>query len=72
MCVQVGHDAAREFTNHWWDQAFNKAAASIIVEDGEVGANSLYNFFEPPLTMCGYHCILLSQTQVLHLFHKSE
>ena len=35
--VQVGHDAAKEFTHHWWDQAFNKAAASIIVEDGEVG-----------------------------------
>ena len=35
--VQVGHDAAKEFTHHWWDQAFNKAAASIVVEDGEVG-----------------------------------
>nr|KAG5691224.1 hypothetical protein BaRGS_019435 [Batillaria attramentaria] len=28
----VGHDPAKEFTHHWWDEAFNRAASSIIVE----------------------------------------
>lgn len=32
----VGHDAAEEFTYHWWDHAFNKASESIKVDvDGE-------------------------------------
>uniref|UniRef100_A0A8C8EBL0 Uncharacterized protein n=1 Tax=Otus sunia TaxID=257818 RepID=A0A8C8EBL0_9STRI len=33
----VGHDAAEPFTFHWWDHVFNKAAANIAVEAGQVG-----------------------------------
>ncbi|EPY88651.1 G patch domain-containing protein 4 [Camelus ferus] len=28
----VGHDPAKEFTNHWWNELFNKTAASLVVE----------------------------------------
>lgn len=28
----VGHDPAKEFTHHWWDMAFNKAAKRIKVD----------------------------------------
>ena len=31
----VGHDPAKEFTNHWWDVAFNRAAMNIQVEEDE-------------------------------------
>lgn len=34
---QVGHDAAEPFAFHWWDHVFNKAAANIAVEAGQVG-----------------------------------
>lgn len=38
LCTpQVGHDAAEPFTFHWWDHVFNKAAANIAVEAGQVG-----------------------------------
>ncbi|XP_070616689.1 G patch domain-containing protein 4 [Erythrolamprus reginae] len=30
--VGVGHDAAEEFTYHWWDHLFNTSAANITVE----------------------------------------
>ncbi|XP_041355797.1 G patch domain-containing protein 4-like isoform X2 [Gigantopelta aegis] len=33
----VGHNVGREFTFHWWDHAFNKAADSIRVETSEDG-----------------------------------
>ncbi|XP_027946073.1 G patch domain-containing protein 4 [Eumetopias jubatus] len=33
----VGHDPAREFTDHWWNELFNKAAASLVVEAGQDG-----------------------------------
>uniref|UniRef100_A0A8D0GBN7 G patch domain-containing protein 4 n=1 Tax=Sphenodon punctatus TaxID=8508 RepID=A0A8D0GBN7_SPHPU len=33
----VGHDAAEQFTFHWWDHLFNKAAANIAVEAGQDG-----------------------------------
>ena len=26
---QVGHDPAKEFTNHWWNDLFNKTAANL-------------------------------------------
>ena len=32
----VGHDIAKEFTNHWWDLAFKKASNSIHVEKSSV------------------------------------
>ena len=32
----VGHDPAKEFTDNWWDRAFNKAAKGIKVEEAEV------------------------------------
>ncbi|XP_054996112.1 G patch domain-containing protein 4 isoform X2 [Sorex araneus] len=28
----VGHDPAKEFTDHWWSDLFNKTAASLVVE----------------------------------------
>lgn len=33
---QVGHDPAREFTDHWWSELFNRTAASLVVETGQV------------------------------------
>lgn len=33
---QVGHDPAREFTHHWWSELFNRTAASLVVETGQV------------------------------------
>ncbi|XP_077012592.1 G patch domain-containing protein 4 [Tamandua tetradactyla] len=33
----VGHDPAKEFTNHWWNELFNKTAANLIVETGQDG-----------------------------------
>ena len=35
---QVGHDAGKEFSFHWWDHMFNKAASSIQVETTEVSS----------------------------------
>jgi len=35
----MGHDAAKEFTNHWWDMAYNKSASKFEIienEDGDV------------------------------------
>ncbi|XP_071075839.1 G patch domain-containing protein 4 isoform X2 [Desmodus rotundus] len=28
----VGHDPSKEFTNHWWNELFNKTAANLVVE----------------------------------------
>merc|ERR1711894_230915 len=39
----VGHDIAKEFTNHWWDQAFKKASNGIHIEkltEGEIEVKS--------------------------------
>ncbi|XP_064596495.1 G patch domain-containing protein 4-like [Liolophura sinensis] len=33
----VGHDPGKEFTCHWWDHVFNKAANSLTVETTEAG-----------------------------------
>ncbi|KAM8814717.1 G patch domain-containing protein 4 [Rhynchonycteris naso] len=33
----VGHDPAKEFTNHWWNELFNKTAASLVVETKKDG-----------------------------------
>uniref|UniRef100_A0A8C3CHE6 G patch domain-containing protein 4 n=1 Tax=Cairina moschata TaxID=8855 RepID=A0A8C3CHE6_CAIMO len=33
----VGHNAAEQFSFHWWDHVFNESAANIAVEDGQVG-----------------------------------
>lgn len=35
--LMVGHDPAKEFTHHWWDAAFNRAASSITVETKDGG-----------------------------------
>lgn len=32
----MGHDAAEQFSFHWWDHVFNEAAANIAVRDGQV------------------------------------
>ena len=36
----VGHNAADQFTFHWWDHAFNKAADNIQVKETQV--NEIY------------------------------
>uniref|UniRef100_A0A8C0M5Q7 G patch domain-containing protein 4 n=1 Tax=Canis lupus familiaris TaxID=9615 RepID=A0A8C0M5Q7_CANLF len=45
----VGHDPAKEFTDHWWDELFNRTAASLVVEAGQDGVrinpNLLYQKF---------------------------
>ncbi|XP_061039275.1 G patch domain-containing protein 4 [Eubalaena glacialis] len=33
----VGHDPAKEFTNYWWNDLFNKTAASLVVKTGQDG-----------------------------------
>ncbi|XP_003937894.2 LOW QUALITY PROTEIN: G patch domain-containing protein 4 [Saimiri boliviensis] len=33
----IGHDPAKEFTNHWWNELFNKTAANLVVETGQDG-----------------------------------
>ncbi|KAM5129904.1 G patch domain-containing protein 4 [Mantella aurantiaca] len=33
----VGHDAAEQFTFHWWDHVFNKTASGISVEPDQDG-----------------------------------
>nr|KAF6413258.1 G-patch domain containing 4 [Molossus molossus] len=33
----VGHDPAKDFTNHWWNELFNKTAASLVVETRQDG-----------------------------------
>lgn len=33
----VGHDPAKEFTDHWWSDLFNKTAASLVVEKKQDG-----------------------------------
>ncbi|KAB0388234.1 G patch domain-containing protein 4 [Muntiacus reevesi] len=33
----VGHDPAKEFTNHWWNDLFNKTAANLVVETRQDG-----------------------------------
>ncbi|XP_021052421.1 G patch domain-containing protein 4 isoform X2 [Mus pahari] len=33
----VGHDPAKEFTDHWWSDLFNKTAASLVVDSGKDG-----------------------------------
>uniref|UniRef100_A0A5F8A7C3 G-patch domain containing 4 n=1 Tax=Macaca mulatta TaxID=9544 RepID=A0A5F8A7C3_MACMU len=35
--LTVGHDPAKEFTNHWWNELFNKTAANLVVETGQDG-----------------------------------
>ena len=37
----IGHDIAKEFTNHWWDHAFKKAASSIEIEETKVRVTCL-------------------------------
>lgn len=33
----VGHDPAKEFTNQWWSELFNKTAANLVVDTGKDG-----------------------------------
>lgn len=33
----VGHDPAKEFTDHWWSDLFNKTAANLVVDSGKDG-----------------------------------
>lgn len=52
---QVGHDPAKEFTNHWWSELFNQTAASLVVEtrqvrtlrDGHLGGEGLGRGMSP-------------------------
>ncbi|XP_076810143.1 G patch domain-containing protein 4-like isoform X2 [Clavelina lepadiformis] len=33
----VGHDAGEQFTNHWWDHAFQNASFNICIQEDENG-----------------------------------
>lgn len=33
----VGHDPAKEFTDHWWNELFNRTAASLVVDTKQDG-----------------------------------
>ncbi|XP_031230193.1 G patch domain-containing protein 4 isoform X2 [Mastomys coucha] len=35
--LKVGHDPAKEFTDHWWSDLFNKTAANLVVDSGKDG-----------------------------------
>ena len=32
----IGHDPAKEFTSHWWDDAYKKAADNVTVNSEKV------------------------------------
>ena len=36
----LGHDPAKEFTNYWWNELFNKTAASLVVETRQYGVQT--------------------------------
>lgn len=36
MLQKVGYDAGDQFSFHWWDHVFNKAAKSIVVQESDV------------------------------------
>lgn len=36
MSSKVGYDAGDQFSFHWWDHVFNKAAKSIVVQENDV------------------------------------
>ena len=36
MLLKVGYDAGDQFSFHWWDHVFNKAAKSIVVQENDV------------------------------------
>ena len=36
----IGHNASEQFTYHWWEHAFNKAANNIQVASSEVSSLS--------------------------------
>ncbi|XP_004693908.1 PREDICTED: G patch domain-containing protein 4 [Condylura cristata] len=44
----VGHDPAKEFTNHWWNELFNKTAASLVVETNQDGVQIRHLSTENP------------------------
>ncbi|XP_020018995.2 G patch domain-containing protein 4 [Castor canadensis] len=48
----VGHDPAKEFTNHWWNELFNKTAANLVVETGQDGVQIRHRSKE---TTCHNH-----------------
>ncbi len=39
----LGSDLAKEFTDQWWDVAFNKAAGRITVEEDEETARNYWH-----------------------------
>uniref|UniRef100_A0A673U8Y2 G patch domain-containing protein 4 n=1 Tax=Suricata suricatta TaxID=37032 RepID=A0A673U8Y2_SURSU len=45
---QVGHDPTKEFTDHWWNELFNKTAASLVVETGQDGVRIRHLSQETP------------------------
>ncbi|CAB4055809.1 unnamed protein product [Lepeophtheirus salmonis] len=51
----VGHDQAKEFTDHWWARAYDKAAKEIKVEHNDDGSKeekkALYSGFIKSATL---------------------
>lgn len=37
----LGHNAADELNNHWWENVFNAAASNVDVNEGEDGVVSM-------------------------------
>lgn len=37
----VGHDSAKQFTHHWWNQVYDKAASKIIINKTENGETNV-------------------------------
>lgn len=35
----LGHDKAKDFTNHWWENAYNDAANNIDIEQSSSAGN---------------------------------
>jgi hypothetical protein len=48
----VGHDASEQFTYHWWEHAFNKAANNIQVSATEVRAQLQSSQCDPWKRLC--------------------
>lgn len=64
VSLQVGHNRGDEFTFHWWDHVFNKAASSIVVESTQVWYRTvLYVYmYKTRIGQCYISCDEYSET----------
>jgi hypothetical protein len=52
----LGHDASEQFTHHWWEHAFNKAANNIQVSTTKVSEQT---FWKAIVTYTSSRCYTL-------------